>query len=82
VAVDLIVHRGQEFFSRAAAADQGIQPGESGAVTAHPRLSPLGRLTCCHTMSSFCHSNDYVTGRGTEDSGKCLSLSFYSLLYG
>ena len=56
VAVDLIVHRGEEFFGRATAADQGFQPGESGTFTAHARLGPLGRLTCCHTTSSFSHS--------------------------
>jgi hypothetical protein len=61
--VDLLAHRGQEFFSRATAADQGIQPRESAAFTAHPRLGPPGRLTCCHTTSSFSHSNDYVTER-------------------
>jgi len=53
IAVHLIVHGGQEFFSRTGPADQGVQPGKSGAFTAHPRLRPFGLLTSCgHTTFS------------------------------
>jgi hypothetical protein len=44
VAVDLLVHRGQEFYGRTGSADQGVEPGESGIFTAHPRLRPFGLL--------------------------------------
>ena len=54
VAIDLIAHGGQEFFSRTRAADQGIQPGESGAFTAYARLRPFGLLTSWgHTLGSY-----------------------------